>query len=229
MTTTDIPDIVIRRLPVYLRTLRRLQDLGIQSVSSEELGRRIGVTAAQIRRDFSYFGRFGKQGKGYDVGNLAAGIERVLKLDRRWDVALVGFGQLGRAIAHYRGFESNSFRIAAIFARNSRHFGDQVNGAVVIDEAVMQTVIPEMGIQIGIIAVPAANAQDVADQLVASGVRAILNYAPVILRVPNGVRVREIDPTGALQSLTFYLGENGQPPDSAFDTAIIPSSSQTGG
>jgi redox-sensing transcriptional repressor len=228
MSSSEIPDIVVRRLPVYLRTLRRLQDLGIDSVSSEDLGSLIGVTAAQIRRDFSYFGRFGKQGKGYDIANLAQGIERILKLDRSWQVALVGFGQLGRAIAQYRGFESNSFRISAIFARNPEHIGQQVNGVVVMDEVRMPEVIPELGIRIGIIAVPAANAQEVADRLVASGVGAILNYAPVILRVPNTVRIREIDPTGALQSLTFYLDEKDSTPDSMFDTSIIPGISSDG-
>ena len=222
MSAPEIPDIVIRRLPVYLRTLRRMRDLGIQSVSSEELGARIGVTAAQIRRDLSYFGRFGKQGKGYDVAVLTDGIQRVLKLDSCWPVALVGFGQLGRAIAHYRGFETNSFRISAIFARNREHVGDQVNGVVVMHEARMPVVIPELGIRIGIIAVPAENAQDVADRLVESGVGAILNYAPIILRVPDTVRVREIDPTGALQSLTYYLEADDPAPDSLFDTSIIP-------
>lgn len=222
MSSPEIPDIVIRRLPIYLRTLRRMQDLGMESVSSEDLGAHIGVTAAQIRRDFSYFGRFGKQGKGYDIPTLAEGIQRVLKLDRCWDVALVGFGQLGRAIAHYRGFESNSFRIAAVFARNPDHIGDQVNGVVVMDEAVMHKVIPELGIRIGIIAVPADSSQDVANRLVDSGVQAILNYAPAIIRVPAHVRVREIDPTSALQSLSFYLDSDGQPPDSVFDTSMLP-------
>jgi redox-sensing transcriptional repressor len=222
MSSPEIPDIVIRRLPIYLRTLRRMQDIGVESVSSEDLGAHIGVTAAQIRRDFSYFGRFGKQGKGYDITTLADGIQRVLKLDRCWDVALIGFGQLGRAIAHYRGFETNSFRIAAIFARNPEHIGDQVNGVVVMDESTMHQVIPELGIRIGIIAVPASSSQAVADRLVESGVQAILNYAPAIIRVPSHVRLREIDPTSALQSLSFYLDSEGQPPDSVFDTSMLP-------
>jgi redox-sensing transcriptional repressor len=228
MSSAEIPDIVIRRLPIYLRTLRRMQEFGIESVSSEDLGDHIGVTAAQIRRDFSYFGRFGKQGKGYNIATLADGIQRVLKLDQCWDVALVGFGQLGRAIAHYRGFESNSFRIAAIFARNPRHIGSQVNGVVVMDEAVMPRVIPELGIQIGIIAVPADNSQEVADRLVESGVLAILNYAPAILRVPDHVRVREIDPTSALQSLTYYLDSDDAEPDSVFDESLLSGLAESG-
>lgn len=228
MTAPEIPDIVIRRLPIYLRTLRRMQELGIESISSEDLGAHIGVTAAQIRRDFSYFGRFGKQGKGYDIPTLADGIQRVLKLDRCWDVALVGFGQLGRAIAHYRGFERASFRVSAIFARNPEHVGQQVNGVVVMDEQSMNEVIPELGIRIGVIAVPADDSQDVADRLVASGIQAILNYAPAILRVPNGVRVREIDPTSALQSLTFYLDSESDARDSIFDTSMLPGMAEPG-
>ncbi|MGI8477755.1 MAG: redox-sensing transcriptional repressor Rex, partial [Thermomicrobiales bacterium] len=113
-----IPDIVIRRLPIYTRTLRDLQDLAVASVSSDELAERIGVSAAQIRRDLSYFGRFGKQGKGYDVDRLAEEIGRILRIDRQWDVALVGFGNLGRAIVHYQGFVPASFHISAIFDRN---------------------------------------------------------------------------------------------------------------
>jgi len=210
MRRGGIPDIVIRRLPIYERTLKQMLSAGVTSISSEELGKRIGVTAAQIRRDLSYFGKFGKQGKGYDVARLAEEIAHILKLDRQWDVALAGFGHLGQAIAHYRGFEPNAFRIAAIFARNPEHIGQQVNGTVVLDEAELTRVIQEMGIKIGIVAVPAAAAQDVADRMIAGGVRAILNYAPVILKVPESVWVREIDPVSALQSLTYYL-DNGSP------------------
>ncbi|MDI3341321.1 MAG: redox-sensing transcriptional repressor Rex [Sphaerobacter sp.] len=212
MRPREIPDIVIRRLPIYERTLKQMLDAGITSVSSEELGERIGVTAAQIRRDLSYFGKFGKQGKGYDVARLAEAIAHILHLDRQWDVALAGFGHLGQAIAHYRGFEPNSFRIAAIFARNPEHIGQQVNGTVVLSETELTRVIQEMGIKIGIVAVPAAAAQNVADRMIAGGVRAILNYAPVILKVPPSVWVREIDPISALQSLTYYL-DNGDQPD----------------
>ena len=210
MKHDDIPDVVIRRLPVYVRTLRQMMDERIESVSSEELGGRIGVSAAQIRRDLSYFGRFGKQGKGYDVGLLEAAITSILHLDRLWNAALVGFGHLGQAIAQYHGFEANSFHIAAIFARNPDHIGRQVNGVVVLDQAEIQKVVCDMGIRIGIIAVPASAAQRVADELIAAGVRAILNYAPVVLRVPSNVWTREIDPTSALQSLTYYLAGSAE-------------------
>ncbi len=200
-----IPDVVIRRLPVYVRTLRQMVNEGVSTASSEGLGERIGVSAAQIRRDLSYFGRFGKQGKGYDLARLEHAIMQILHLDRQWDAALVGFGHLGQAIARYHGFEENSFRISAIFARNPDHIGQQVNGVVILDKTEIREVVREMGIRIGIVAVPASAAQDVADQLIEAGVRAILNYAPVVLRVPANVWTREIDPTSALQSLTYYL------------------------
>jgi len=200
-----IPDVVIRRLPVYVRTLRQMLTEQVTSASSEELGLRVGVSAAQIRRDLSYFGRFGTQGKGYDIQQLELAVTRILHLDRQWAAALVGFGHLGQAIAQYQGFEQNSFRISTIFARNPDHIGQQVNGVIVLDASAITEVVREMGVRIGIIAVPAAAAQDVADQLIAGGVRAILNYAPVTLRLPDNVWTREIDPTGALQSLTYYL------------------------
>lgn len=202
-----IPDIVIRRLPIYVRTLRDLQERGITSVSSDELAGHIGVTAAQIRRDLSYFGRFGKQGKGYDAEHLAGTIARILKLDRQWDVALAGFGNLGRAIVHFQGFMPASFRIAAIFDRNADTIGDDVDGVTVLAETAIATEIARLGIKMGIIAVPTFAAQDVADRMVAGGIEALLNYAPVVLKVPAHVTVREVDPLGAMQSMTYYLAD----------------------
>jgi len=141
----SIPDIVIRRLPVYVRTLRGLRERGIESVSSDELADHIGVTAAQIRRDLSYFGKFGKQGKGYDTGFLAEAIAGILRLDRQWDVALAGYGNLGRAIAHYRGFVPSSFTIAAIFDHNQEHVGQRVDGLTVLGDDRITDVIRRAG------------------------------------------------------------------------------------
>ncbi len=200
-----IPDIVIRRLPIYVRTLRSLQMQGMGSVSSDELAGHIGVTAAQIRRDLSYFGRFGKQGKGYDIEHLAEEIGRILKLDRQWDVALAGFGNLGRAIVHHQGLMPTSFRIAAIFDRSPLAIGELVDGVSVRGDFEIEAEIIRLGIKMGIIAVPAEVAQEVAEQMVAGGVEALLNYAPVVLKVPPGVIVREVDPLGAMQSMTYYL------------------------
>lgn len=202
-----IPDVVIRRLPIYVRTLHSLLDQEQTSVSSEELARMIGVTAAQIRRDLSYFGKFGKQGKGYDVSYLSHTIEQILRLDRTWDMVLCGMGKLGHAIANYRGFRRSSFAITELFDFDSSVVGEVVNDMPVRPMSDLSAVVREQGIRVGIIATPRVQAQKTADMLVAGGVGAILNYAPVILRVPEHVTVREIDPVSALQSMTYYIDE----------------------
>jgi redox-sensing transcriptional repressor len=202
----DIPDVVIRRLPIYARTLQGLiEETGSTSVSSDQLAEAIGVSGAQIRRDLSYFGRFGKQGKGYDAVRLAEEINRILRLDQSWDVALVGYGNLGRAIAQYGGFVPSTFRITAVFDRNPDRIGKSVHDTVVQSDAEIACVVRDLGIKIGIIAVPQVSAQAVADALVEGGVEAILNYAPCHLRTPDRVTVRDVDPVGAMQSMTYYL------------------------
>ncbi|HUG13509.1 MAG TPA: redox-sensing transcriptional repressor Rex [Thermomicrobiales bacterium] len=209
----EIPDIVIRRLPIYVRTLKHIDAAGIATVSSDDLAAQIGVTAAQIRRDLSYFGKFGKQGKGYEVATLVAEIQRILNLDREWEVALVGFGHLGQAIAAYRGFEASSFRITAIFDRNAERVGQVAErGVRVMAESDISRVVRENGIRMGIVAVPAGAAQDVTNALIAGGVSAILNYAPVILRAPENVWIRDVDPTSAMQSMTYYLAKPAESP-----------------
>lgn len=200
-----IPDIVIRRLPIYVRTLKALADREVQSVSSDELADLIGVTAAQIRRDLSYFGKFGKQGKGYDTAFLGKAIGRILKLDRQWPVALAGMGKLGHAIANYRGFSPSSFSIVACFDRNPEKAGSWINEMEIRPVSELAETIAREGIRIGIIATPKVHAQETAELMVAGGVEAILNYAPVILKVPERVTVREIDPVSALQSMTYYI------------------------
>jgi redox-sensing transcriptional repressor len=207
---TEIPDVVIRRLPIYVRTLQLLIDqTGSESVSSDQLAAAIGVSGAQIRRDLSYFGRFGKQGKGYDARRLVEEINRILRLDQSWEVALVGFGNLGRAIAQYGGFVPSTFRIACIFDRNEDRVGQDVDGIVIESDARIAESIRQLGVKIGIIAVPQASAQIVADALIEGGIEAILNYAPCHLRTPDAVTVRDVDPVGAMQSMTYYLS-NGE-------------------
>lgn len=203
----NIPDVVIRRLPIYVRTLHSLLDQERTSVSSEELARMIGVTAAQIRRDLSYFGKFGKQGKGYDVSYLSNRIEEILRLDRTWDMVLCGMGKLGHAIANYRGFRRSSFAITELFDVDDSVVGQVVNDMPIRPMSEIPDVVRKAGIRVGIIATPRVQAQETADLLVAGGVEAILNYAPVILRVPEHVTVREIDPVSALQSMTYYINE----------------------
>lgn len=205
-TGHTIPDIVIRRLPIYLRTLTSLLEKDVTSINSEELAELIGVTAAQIRRDLSYFGKFGKQGKGYDVRFLTDEIHRILQLDRPWNCALVGYGNLGQAIVHYGGFVPTSFNISAIFDRNET-IGQLVNGLIVKEVADITPTVADLGIKIGIIAVPPTSVQEIADKLIAGGVTAILNYAPIVIKTPPHVMVREVDPIGAMQSMTYYLDD----------------------
>ncbi len=199
------PDVVIRRLPLYARSLRYLLQEEVRSVSSQELGERINVTAAQIRKDLSYFGEFGKQGIGYDVEKLLHQIERILGLNQEWPVALIGIGHLGEAIARYEGFRRQGIRIAALFDSDSSKIGTDINGLTVMNDDQIDRVLREQAIKLAIIAVPASRAQEVADMLVTAGVRAVLNYAPVVIQVPEHVWVRHIDPVAVLHSMTYYL------------------------
>jgi redox-sensing transcriptional repressor len=203
--SVDIPDIVIRRLPMYARNLQAIVNRGNDSVSSDELASASGISSAQIRRDLAYFGRFGTQGRGYNAPRLLAEINHILGLDRTWTVALCGYGNLGRAIALYGGFVPSSFRIAAIFDRNEDRVGAQVGDVTVEPQSDIAKSVREKGIHLGIIAVPFDAAQTVADALMDGGVEAILNYAPIHLRAPKTVLVRDIDPVGAMQSMTYYL------------------------
>jgi redox-sensing transcriptional repressor len=205
MKDMEIPDIVIRRLPIYARSLSYLANEGVTTVSSSELGSRIGVTAAQIRRDLSYFGEFGKQGKGYNVQFLLNQIRDILHLEHQWGVALVGIGHLGKAIAHYGGFREKGFEIAVLFDSDPSKVGDELDGHKVYHYSEIPHVVKAMGLEVAIVAVPARSAQEVVDLLVQADIKAILNYAPITVQVPPDVRTRNIDPVGALQSMTYYL------------------------
>lgn len=200
-----IPDIVIRRLPVYANNLTYLLSEGTTTVSSSELGARIGVTAAQIRRDLSYFGEFGKQGKGYNVQFLLNQIRDILNLERIWGVALVGVGHLGQAIARYGGFRDKGFEIQALFDADPSKIGTSIEGLEIQHYNQITEIVKAKGLEVAIVAVPASHAQQVVDMLVQSGVKAILNYAPITVQVPPEVRTRNIDPVAALQSMTYYL------------------------
>ena len=205
----DPPDVVIRRLPLYARSLRYLLDEEIHSVSSQELGERINVTAAQIRKDLSYFGEFGKQGIGYDVEKLLNHIERILGLTQHWPVVLVGVGYLGQAIARYDGFNNQGLQMAGLFDNDPAKIGQMVGDFPILDYSHLHRVIREQQVRLAIIAVPALYAQAVADLLIEAGVRAILCYAPIILQTPDDVWVRYIDPIAVLHSMTYYLAREG--------------------
>jgi redox-sensing transcriptional repressor len=200
-----IPDVIVGRLPRYLGTLEQMQREGIQKTSSQELGERLNISAAQIRKDLSQFGEFGKQGTGYSVAFLVERLRSILKVDRMWEMVLIGAGDLGHAIARYQGFIACGFTIAMIFDNNPAKIGTHVGDYPVEDVAKMIRMVKDRKIQVAMITVPASSAQTVADCLIQAGVRAILNYAPTVLNVPGGVRVQYIDPVIHLQRMTYYL------------------------
>jgi redox-sensing transcriptional repressor len=205
MDVKTIPDIVVGRLPIYLRALQAMLDEGRKVTSSQELGERLGISAAQIRKDLSQFGEFGKQGTGYSIDFLAEQIGAILKVNRVWDVAVVGAGDIGSAIARYQGFTNRGFRVVMIFDKDPEKVGAQVGSFKVQRVEELESLVQEARIEIAMISVPGAEAQSVADRLVKAGVQAILNYAPISISVPEGVHVQYIDPVIHLQRMTYYL------------------------
>ncbi len=200
-----VPEVVVQRLPLYVRVLSHFASAGIEVISSEQLGAHLQMTPAQIRKDLSYFGRFGKQGRGYDVGSLAMRLRSILGLDTQWNAGLIGVGRLGRAVVAYPGFQPEGFRIVAAFDADERLVGHEVGSMRVQKLAELEQTVRERDIKIGIVTVPATHAQDVINELVRAGIKAILNYAPIAPVVPPDVRVQGVDPVLALQSMTFYL------------------------
>ena len=199
-----IPEATVARLPIYLRCLLEVLEAKVTTISSERLAEMAGVNAAKVRKDLSYLGSYGTRGVGYDVEYLFLHINRVLGLTQDWPVVIVGVGNLGHALANYRGFSARGFRIVALVDADRNRVGEKIGEITVrhIDE------LPEIGateeIAIGIIATPAPAAQDVADKLVAAGVRSILNFAPAVITVPSEVSLRKVDLSIELQILAFY-------------------------
>jgi redox-sensing transcriptional repressor len=205
MKKREIPDIIVSRLPVYLRALRRMQAREQQNTSSQELGDQVGISAAQIRKDLSQFGEFGKQGTGYNIAFLIGKLCEILQVEHVWDVALVGMGDMGHALARYQGFHDRGFRVAMVFDNDPAKVGERVGEFVVQDTHEMVQAIREANVRVAMVCVPASVAQTVTNQLVEAGVKAILNYAPVSVSVPAGVRVQYLDPSIGLQRMTYYL------------------------
>ncbi len=202
----EIPDIVIGRLPLYLRALTYMSaEQGKITTSSQELGQRLGISSAQIRKDLSHFGEFGKQGTGYHVKYLGEQLRQILHLEEEWPVVLVGAGYLGHALGHYQGFKHRGFQIKWIFDNDPDKIGQEMNGLIVQGMGKLSEIIIKEKIQVAIIAVPAATAQKIADQLVEAGIKAILSYAPINLQAPESIEVHYSDPVILLQRMTFYL------------------------
>ena len=197
---------MIGRLPVYLRTLRLLADDGRDVTSSQELGEHLGISSAQIRKDLSHFGEFGKQGTGYNIDFLCQQLQKILNVDRIWPVILVGAGSLGTAIANYQEFESSGFRIVAVLDEDPLKIGKPIGqGLQIGDFADLGRSVAGSRAQIAVMAVPAHAAQRVANELVEAGLNSILCYAPITLSVPSHVRVEYIDPVVHFQHMTYYL------------------------
>ena len=205
-----IPEMTIRRLSVYTRCLLQLEEDGVRTVSSQELADRFNLNSAQVRKDLAYFGEFGVRGIGYYVAGLKAELQRILGLDREWAVALVGFGNLGSALFHYKGFSRQGFRIAVIIDDDPAKTGREVDGVPIVSSRDMARELKARSIQVAIVAVPVESAQAVTDQLVAAGIKAVLNFAPTRLRVGREVRFKNVDLSIELETLSFYLAKGGR-------------------
>jgi redox-sensing transcriptional repressor len=212
-----IPEATVARLPVYLRALQSLRERGVATVSSEELAAAAGVNSAKLRKDLSHLGSYGTRGVGYDVEYLVYQISRELGLTQDWDVAIIGIGNLGRALAGYGGFASRGFRVAALLDADEGIVGERIAGLTVLHIDELERIITEHGVAIAVIATPATAAQALCDRVVAAGVTSVLNFAPVVLSVPEGVDVRKVDLSIELQILAFHeqrkAGGPGTPGD----------------
>jgi redox-sensing transcriptional repressor len=200
----DIPEATVARLPVYLRALTALADDGIRTCSSEELALAAGVNSAKLRKDLSYLGSYGTRGVGYDVDYLRYQIAREIGVTQDWPVVIVGIGNLGHALANFSGFRSRGFRVVALLDADPTRHGEVVAGVDVRPFGDLEEIVETHGVGIGVIATPATAAQDVADRMVACGVTSILNFAPGVLAVPDGVDVRKVDLSIELQILAYH-------------------------
>ncbi len=201
----NVPDVIVHRLPMYAHILAALKNVGVESIGSRELGAMLRTTPAQVRKDLSYFGKFGKQGMGYDVARLSEELNGVLGLGREWSVALAGTGRLGRALMEHKGFLHKKIKVVAVFDNSPKRIGKKLTGLMIQDIAELEQTVKDKGIEIGVVAVPPAQAQQVIDALVRSGIKGILNYAPIVARVPKNVQLRQIIPLHSLESMTYYL------------------------
>ena len=207
---TVISKVIIDRLPLYFRVLRQSRDEGMEIISSEEMGRRLGITPEQIRKDLAAFGQFGKKGVGYHILELIFKIGEVLGLDHNWHIAVIGIGHLGWALAHYRKFDFLGFKLVAMFDVDPNKIGQCINGIQVSNLDNLQEVMKEKTIHIGIIAVPENHAQETADKLVAAGVRGIWNFALRKIKVPESVQIINEDLSVGLSALSFHLARQVQ-------------------
>jgi len=205
-----IPEMTVRRLSVYTRCLLQLEEDGVKTISSQELAERFSLNSAQVRKDLAYFGEFGVRGIGYYVSGLKAELQRILGLDREWQVALVGFGNLGSALYHYKGFAKQGFRIPAIFDDDPAKWGKSVDGVSILPLRDLPREAKARNLQLAIVAVPAEAAQGVIEKLAMAGIKAVLNFAPGRIRVGKDVRLKNVDLSIELENLSFYLAQGNR-------------------
>jgi len=205
-----IPEMTVRRLSVYTRCLLQLEEDGVKTVSSQELADRFNLNSAQVRKDLAYFGEFGVRGIGYYVSGLKAELQKILGLDREWQVALVGFGNLGSALFHYKGFARQGFRIAAIFDDDPTKWSNSVDGVSILPLRELPREAKARNLQLAIVAVPAESAQTVIEKLAAAGIKAILNFAPGRIKVAKDARLKNVDLSIELETLSFYLAQGAR-------------------
>jgi len=205
ITVKRIADSTVRRLSVYLRFLEDSVQRGVRTISSEELARRGGTTSAQVRKDLSFFGSFGKRGLGYPAPELTASLRDILGLDRTWRVIIIGAGKIGTALAQYHGFRQRGFEVVAVYDTDARKIGGKWAGLLVRDIRHLQGDVAAEHPDIAVLTVPAEQAQAVAEQLVDAGIRAILNFAPVQLQLPADVTVRHVNMAMELEGLSYAL------------------------
>ena len=207
----QVSELTTNRLSVYLRCLNELDEIGVQTISSQALAERFHLNAAQIRKDLAYFGEFGVRGVGYYVKELRRHLRKILGLDRQLRVAIMGAGNLGLALADYPGFRREGFEIVAMFDAADSKIGDESrSGVPIFDIRELRKVARREHIDIAMIAVPAESAQPVVDLVVAAGVKAVLNFSPGALKVPAGVKLKSVDLTVSLESLSFYLAQGAE-------------------
>ena len=201
----NVPEIVIERLPVYIRILSKLEEQGKEKISSKILGELLGISPAIIRKDLNYFGGFGKQGVGYQIKELKETLKTILGLDGTWNVGVIGLGRLGNAIATYKGFANAGFRIVALFDTNKSLHGNKIGRITIQPLEELERSIKTRNIKIAIIATPSNQSQNVVNKLVASNIKCILNYSQSSPKVPDGIILKPVDPISTLQSMAFHL------------------------
>jgi redox-sensing transcriptional repressor len=200
-----VPNPAVRRLSLYLRQLESFKRKDRRTISSKQLGESLGLTDAQVRKDFAYFGQFGHPGIGYRVDDLIAEVKKILGTDKTWNVLLVGAGNLGRALLAYKGFDQKGFRLVAVFDADPSKVGKKQGSFTIQPLSEMASTVQKQSIKLAMIAVPADSAQDVADQLVEAGVRGLLNFAPVSITVPQEVALNAVDLAVQLEQLSFQV------------------------